>query len=100
MKNLKRFTNEFRKIYKKIAAYYIILKNKCGVKKADEYLRECFINFYINNRSDELVKLVHDYINEKYLDENILGKIEQYVNNNEVDTKKLEELIAIMEELV
>lgn len=88
------------KFIKKTAAYYITLKNKCGVIKADEYLRECFINFYINNRADELVKLARDYINEKYLDENILGKIEQYVNNNEVDTKKLEELIAIMEELV
>lgn len=88
------------KFIKKTAAYYITLKNKYGVIKADEYLRECFINFYINNRADELVKLVHDYINEKYLDENILGKIEQYVNNNEVDTKKIEELIAIMEELV
>ena len=88
------------KFFKKTAAYYITLKNKYGVIKADEYLREYFINFYINNRADELVKLARDYINEKYLDENILGKIEQYVNNNEVDTKKLEELIAIMEELV
>lgn len=88
------------KFLKKTAAYYITLKNKYGVIKADEYLRECFINFYINNRADELVKLACDYINEKYLDENILGKIEQYINNNEVDTKKIEELIAIMEELV
>ncbi len=88
------------KFLKKTAAYYITLKNKYGVIKADKYLRDCFINFYINNRADELVKLARDYINEKYLDENILGKIEQYVNNNEVDTKKIEELIAIMEELV
>lgn len=88
------------KFIKKTAACYITLKNKCGVIKADEYLRECFINFYMTEHEEELVKLVHDYINEKYLDENILGKIEQYVNNNEVDTKKIEELIAIMEELV
>lgn len=54
----------------------------------------------MTEHEEELVKLVRDYINEKYLDENILGKIEQYVNNNEVDTKKIEELIAIMEELV
>ncbi len=88
------------KFLKKTAAYYITLKNKYGVIKADEYLREYFINFYMTEHEEELVKLVRDYINEKYLDENILGKIEQYVNNNEVDTKKIEELIAIMEELV
>lgn len=88
------------KFIKKTAAYYITLKNKCGVIKADEYLRDCFINFYINNRADELVKLVHDYINERYREDNVLGTMEQYINNNEVDTKKLEELIAIMEELV
>lgn len=49
---------------------------------------------------DELAEMVYDYINEKYLEENILGTMEQYVNNNEVDTKKVEELIAMMEELI
>lgn len=49
---------------------------------------------------EELAEMVCDYINERYLEDNVLGKMEQYVNNNEVDTKKLEDLIAIMEELI
>lgn len=85
---------------KKVAPYYVSLKNKYGVIKADEYLRACFNNFYINSRDDELAGVVENYINEQYLEENIIGTMEQYVNNNEVDTKKLEDLISIMEELI
>lgn len=91
---------KLEKFLEKTAACYLTIKNRQGFTNANDYLKDCFTNYYINNRADELVKLVHDYINEKYLDENILEKIEQYVNNNEVDTKEIEELIAIMEELV
>lgn len=88
------------KFLEKTAAYYLTIKNRQGFTNANDYLKDCFTNYYMTEHEEELVKLARDYINEKYLDENILGKIEQYVNNNEVDTKKIEELIAIMEELV
>lgn len=79
---------------------YLTLRNKYGVIKADKYLKDCFINYYMTVNEDELAEMVYDYINEKYLEDSILGTMEQYVNNNEVDTRKLEDLVAIMEELI
>lgn len=84
----------------KTAAYYLTIKNRQGFTNANDYLKDCFTNYYMAEHEEELAELVCDYINEKYLEDNVLGTMEQYVNNNEVDTKKLEELIAIMEELI
>lgn len=84
----------------KAAPYYVSMKNKQGFTAANEYLKECFFNYYMNEREEELAEVVCDYINKKYLEDNVLGTMEQYVNNNEVDTTKLEELIALMEELI
>lgn len=91
---------KLEKFLEKTAAYYLTIKNKYGVIKANEYLKDCFINYYMTQNEDELAELVCDYINERYLEDNVLGTMEQYINNNEVDTKKLEDLIAIMEELM
>lgn len=88
------------KFLEKTAAYYLTIKNKYGVIKADKYLKDCFINYYMTENEEELAEMVYDYISENYLKENILGKMEQYINNNRVDTRKLEELVAIMEELI
>lgn len=79
---------------------YLTLRNKYGVIKADKYLKDCFIKYYMTVNEDELAEMVYNYISEKYLEDSILGTMEQYVSNNEVDTKKVEELIAIMEELI
>lgn len=84
----------------KSAPYYLTMKNKQGFTKANEYLKDCFVNYYMAEHEEELAKMVCDYIDEKYLEDNVLGTMEQYVNNNEVDTKKLDDLIAIMEELI
>ena len=91
---------KIEKFLEKVAPGYLTLRNKYGVIKANDYLKDCFIKCYMVENEDELAEMVYDYINEKYLEENILGAIEQYVNNNEVDTKKVEELMAIMEELI
>lgn len=91
---------KLEKFLEKTAAYYLTAKNKYGVIQANDYLKDCFIECYMAENEDELAEMVYDYINEKYLEENILGTMEQYVNNNKVDTKKVEELIAIMEELI
>ena len=91
---------KLEKFLEKVAAYYLTAKNKYGVIQANDYLKDCFTNYYMTEHEEELAELVCDYINEKYLEDNVLGTMEQYVNNNEVDTKKLEDLIAIMEELI
>lgn len=91
---------KLEKFLEKIAAHYLTIKNKYGVIQANDYLKDCFIKCYMVENEEELAEIVYDYINEKYLEDNVLGAMEQYVNNNEVDTKKLEELIAIMEELI
>lgn len=88
------------KFLENVAAYYLTIKNKYGVIKADAYLKDCFIKCYMVENGEELAEMVYDYINKKYLEDNILGTMEQYVNNNEVDAKKAEELMAIMEELI
>lgn len=91
---------KIEKFLEKVAPGYLTLRNKYGVIKANDYLKDCFINYYMTVNEDELAEVVENYINEKYLEENILGTMEQYVNDNEVDTKKLEDLLAIMEELI
>lgn len=91
---------KLEKLLEQTAAYYLSIKNKYGVIKADEYLKDCFITYYMTKNEEELAKMVYDYINEIYLEDNVLGTMEQYVNNNEVDTKKVKELMAIMEELI
>lgn len=91
---------KLEKFLKKSAAYYLTAKNKYGVIQANDYLKDCFIRCYMVENEEELAEMVYDYISEKYLEDNILGTMEQYINNNEVDTKKVEELIAMMEELI
>lgn len=91
---------KLEKFLEKTAAYYLTIKNKQGFTNANDYLKDCFTNYYMAEYEEELAEMAYDYINEKYLEENILGTMEQYVSNNEVDTKKVEELIAIMEELI
>lgn len=91
---------KLEKFLEKSAAYYLTAKNKYGVIQANDYLKDCFIKCYMVENEEELAEMVYDYINKKYLEDNVLGIMEQYVNNNEVDTRKVEELIAIMEELI
>lgn len=91
---------KLEKFLEKTAAYYLTMKNREGFTDANDYLKGCFTNYYMTEHEEELAKVVFDYISEKYLEENILGKMEEYVNHNKVDTSKLEALIAIMEELI
>lgn len=85
---------------KEVAPYYLSLKNRHGVKDANEFLSDCFITNYLENEEDELNNLVLNYIKNKYYESNILGQMEEYLINNAVDVTKAETLMKLAEELI
>lgn len=89
--------NEF---CKRVAPLYLTLKNKRGVAVADKFLKDCFINHCMENEEEKLADIILEYILNQYLELNILGQIEEYINLNEVNTEQIEKIVDLMEELI
>lgn len=89
--------NEF---CKRVAPFYLTLKNKSGAATADKFLKHSFINHCMENEDEKLANIVLEYILNKYLELNVLGQIEEYINLNDVNTEQLEKIADLMEELI
>lgn len=89
--------NEF---CKRVAPLYLTLKNKIGAAAADKFLKDCFINHCMENEEEKLANMVLEYIFNQYLELNVLGQIEEYINLNDVNTEQLEKIVDLMEELI
>lgn len=89
--------NEF---CKRVAPLYLTLKNKRGAAVADKFLKDCFINHCMENEDEKLADIVLEYILNKYLELNVLGQIEEYINLNDINTEQIEKIVDLMEELI
>ncbi len=89
--------NEF---CKRVAPLYLTLKSKRGAAAADKFLKDCFINHCMENEEEKLADVILEYILNEYLELNVLGQIEEYINLNDVNTEKIEKIVDLMEGLI
>lgn len=84
------------------APFYKLLLNKYGENKANKYIKNAFVNIYIETAltQNTIKNILAHCANDRFEELNIIDKINKYINTNEVDTKKLEDLVTILEELI
>lgn len=84
------------------APFYKLLLNKYGKNKANKYIRNTFVNTYIEAAltQNTIKNILTCSANRRFEELNIIDEINEYINNNEVDTTTLEDLVTILEELI
>ena len=54
----------------------------------------------MENEEEKLADVILEYILNEYLELNVLGQIEEYINLNDVNTEKIEKIVDLMEGLI
>lgn len=89
---------KLEKFYKEVAPFYKLLFEK-NIKDSEEFLKRAFIDFYINEATeDEIDELIMKTLEKEFYELDTTYKVNNYLIENDVteDIEKLEQLLDLI----